>query len=85
MLDNNSLVHEIIFNKFNKVLNNYNGKNYILLRTYVNNDKKVDIIDIINMLNEGNVDNINKNISRINWAKLWESKVEYVMEYVIKE
>ena len=88
MLSNNSLVHEIIFNKFDKVLNNYNGKNYILLRTYVNNDKKVEIIDIINMLNEGNIVNTNKMISRINWAKLWESKVdffEYQITQVIKK
>ena len=62
MLSNNSLVHEIIFNKFDKVLNNYNGKNYILLRTYVNNDKKVEIIDIINMLNYGNLKLIFLNI-----------------------
>ena len=88
MIKSGSLVHEIIFNRFNNALNNYNGKMYILLRIYVNDDKKIDIEDIISMLNEGEIVNIDKLISRVNWSKLWESKVdffEYQMTQVIKK
>lgn len=88
MIKNGSLVSEIIFNRFNKVLNNYNNKNYILLRVYVNSNKKVDISDIISMLNEGEIINISKNISRIDWSNLWESKIDYLeyqMGHLIKK
>ncbi len=88
MIKNNSLVSEIIFNKFNKVLNNYDNKNYILLRVYVNDNKKVDISDIIFMLNEGEIINTNKNISRVNWSNLWEPKIDYLeyqMGHLIKK
>ena len=52
MIENGSLVSEIITNKFDNVINNYNGKLYILIRVYVNDNKNVDIEDIIYMLNE---------------------------------
>jgi hypothetical protein len=34
-----SIVYSI--NKYNKILSDYNGKAYILLRTYVNDDKNI--------------------------------------------
>lgn len=88
MIENGSLVSEIISNKFNDVINNYNGKLYILIRVYVNDSKKVDINDLIYMLNEKEVNTSYKNISRTNWAKLWEEKTdyfEYQMGHIIKK
>lgn len=88
MIENGSLVSEIISNKFDDVINNYNGKLYILIRVYVNDLKKVDVNDLIYMLNEKEVDTSYKNISRTNWAKLWEDKVdyfEYQMGHIIKK
>ncbi len=88
MIENGSMVSEIITNKYDKVINNYNNKIYILLRVYVNDTKKVDIQDIIYMLNEVNVDKTYKLITRTNWAKLWEDKVdyfEYQMGHIIKK
>lgn len=88
MIENGSMVSEIIINKYDKVINNYNNKMYILLRVYVNDTKKVDIQDIIYMLNEVNVDKTYKYITRTNWAKLWEDKVdyfEYQMGHIIKK
>lgn len=88
MIENGSLVSEIITNKFDNVINNYNGKLYILIRVYVNDNKNVDIEDIIYMLNEKEIDYSYKNISRTNWSKLWEDKVdyfEYQMGHLIKK
>lgn len=89
MIANNSLVHEIISNKFDEVLNKYDGKLYVLLRVYINDNKYVDINDVIYMLNEPKIelDDI-KLIRRTNWAKLWEDKVdyfEYQMGHLIKK
>ena len=88
MILSGSLVHEIIFNKFNKVLNRYDGKDYILLRVYVNINKKITINDIISFLNEGEIVGINSKLLRTNWANMWESKIdyfEYQMLHVIKK
>ena len=88
MISNGSLVSEIIVNKFDDVINNFNGKLYLLLRVYVNESKLVSIDDIIYMLNEKNIDETYKNISRTHWAKLWEDKVdyfEYQMGHIIKK
>lgn len=88
MISEGSLVSEIIANKFSEVLNNYNGKYYVLIRVYVNENKKVDIDDVIYMLNEIGIDNSFNMITRTNWPKLWEDKVdyfEYQMGHLIKK
>lgn len=88
MIESGSLVSEIITNKFNDVVNNYNGKLYILIRVYVNDSKKVSIEDVIYMLNEFEVEDSYKTISRTNWSKLWEEKTdyfEYQMGHLIKK
>ncbi len=83
MITNGSLVHEIVFNRFNKSLTLYNNKNYILLRVFINDTKKVDINDIMFMLNEVKIEFDKNNIlNRINWSNLWEFKIDY-FEYQI--
>ena len=89
MINNGSLVHEIIPNKFNKILTMYNDKNYILLKIFINDNKKVDIEDIMFMITKSSVIyNKNNNLNRLNWSKLWEDKVdyfEYQMVHIIKK
>ena len=83
MITNGSLVHEIVFNRFNKSLTLYNNKDYILLRVFINDTKKLDINDIMFMLNEVKIEFDKNNIlNRINWSNLWEFKIDY-FEYQI--
>ena len=88
MISSNSLVHEIIINKFNEPISVMSNENYVLLRVYVNDIKKIDINDIIYMLNE-NVDLSGlKSLLRTNWVSLWSSKVDYIeyqMGHLIKK
>ena len=88
MISSNSLVHEIIINKFNEPISVISNVNYVLLRVYVNDIKKIDINDIIYMLNE-NVDLSGlKSLLRTNWVSLWSSKVDYIeyqMGHLIKK
>lgn len=88
MISSNSLVHEIIINKFNEPISVISNENYVLLRVYVNDIKKIDINDIIYMLN-GNVDLSGlKSLLRTNWVSLWSSKVDYIeyqMGHLIKK
>lgn len=88
MISSNSLVHEIIINKFNEPISVISNENYVLLRVYVNDIKKIDINDIIYMLNE-NVDLSGlESLLRTNWVSLWSSKVDYIeyqMGHLIKK
>lgn len=88
MISSNSLVHEIIINKFNEPISVISNENYVLLRVYVNDIKKTDINDIIYMLNE-NVDLSGlKSLLRTNWVSLWSNKVDYIeyqMGHLIKK
>ena len=88
MISSNSLVLEIIINKFNEPISVISNENYVLLRVYVNDIKKIDINDIIYMLNE-NVDLSGlKSLLRTNWVSLWSSKVDYIeyqMGHLIKK
>ena len=88
MISSNSLVHEIIINKFNEPISVISNENYVLLRVYVNDIKKIDINDIIYMLNE-NIDLSGlKSLLRTNWVSLWSSKVDYIeyqMGHLIKK
>ncbi len=88
MISSNSLVHEIIINKFNEPISVISNENYVLLRVYVNDMKRIDINDIIYMLNE-NVDLSGlKSLLRTNWVSLWSNKVDYIeyqMGHLIKK
>jgi hypothetical protein len=88
MIGSNSLVHEIVINKFNEFISEIYNENYILLRVYVNDIKRIDINDIIYMLNE-NVDLSGLNsLLRTNWISLWTNKVDYIeyqMGHLIKK
>lgn len=82
MIERGSLVHEIILNKDKKAVILINDMYYSLLRVYINESKNVDLMDIVFMLNN-NDGIINNNIlSRTNWSKLWEEKIDY-FEYHI--
>lgn len=88
MISSNSLVHEIIINKFNEPISVISNENYVLLRVYVNDIKKIDINDIIYMLNESVDLSGLKSLLRTNWVSLWSNKVDYIeyqMGHLIKK
>lgn len=88
MIENGSLVHEIISNRFNETICNFNNNNYILMRVYVNENKIVSINDICYFVNNHFLNENYKKILRTNWALLWENKVDYLeyqMGHLIKK
>ncbi len=88
MIEQGSLVHEIIYNRFNEILCNFNNNSYILLRVYVNENKKVSIDDICYFLNSNYINENYQKIVRTDWSKLWENKVDYLeyqMGHLIKK
>ncbi|MBQ2870358.1 MAG: hypothetical protein IJO57_01300 [Bacilli bacterium] len=84
LIEKNILIHKIILNKQNNILIQFNGINYILLKCYLKNDRKVYLKDI-NFL-ESNTNIIKKDtiLNKSNWVSLWENKNDY-LEYQISQ
>ena len=77
-------VHDIIFNKFGKIITNVFNENYILLKPIGDLYEEYDINAIIK-LNKFLILNSNKSkLYRNSWAKLWSAKVDY-FEYQVRE
>lgn len=77
-------VSQIIFNKFGQISSDYDNNNYILLKINTSMSSDITINDIIKINNSLFLNKDKKELYRNNWAKLWESKVDY-FEYQIKE
>ena len=71
--------HQIILNKDEHIVTEYNNKQYILLKVYNNLSRKIEIQDIQYF---GNVTNIFENNN--NWKQLWSNKIDY-FEYQISQ
>lgn len=77
-------VHDIIVNKFGKVITNVQNKNYILLHIIGDISKEYELSDIIK-LNSMLILNENKSkLYRNSWANLWSAKLDY-FEYQVSE
>lgn len=73
----NTLMSEIIYNKDNNIISNFNNTNYILLRIYVNINKKISLEEIsyISLMSPQNKKNIQ-------WGLLWSKKIDYLEELI---
>jgi spore coat protein YutH len=84
MIKRGSLVHEIILNKDKSVVTYIDDIPYVLMRVYVNVNKKSDLAEIT-FINMTNLDiKPNKLLDRSNWPMLWAAKVDY-FEYQISQ
>ena len=75
----NTLINEIIFNRDGKIISNYENKAYMLMRVFVNQQKKITLDEISYLANAWVVRDL-----KINWAILWERKIDY-LEKLINE
>lgn len=83
-MQNRFPVSQIVFNKFGQISSDYDNNNYILLKINTSMSSDITINDIIKINNSLFLNKDKKELYRNNWAKLWESKVDY-FEYKIKE
>ena len=77
-------VHNIIKNKDNSALTNYDNKLYILLKINIVEDRLVNFLDINYFLNNSILIKDNSIINKSNWGYLWSIKNDY-LEYQISE
>ena len=72
-----TLTSEIINNKDNKYISNYNNIDYILIKIYANIDKPISIKEISYLANYLYSDKI-----KVNWGLLWSKKIDYLEEMI---
>ena len=77
MLLNNTLISEIIINKDNEIISNYNGINYVLIKLFVNMNKDLSLEEISILSKAAYKENINSN-----WGILWSNKIDYLEELI---
>ncbi|MCM1053746.1 MAG: hypothetical protein NC483_07220 [Ruminococcus sp.] len=77
-------VHDIIFNKFGKIITNVYNENYCLLKVIGDIYQEYDLSDLLK-INQKLILNPNKSkLYRNSWAKLWSDKIDY-FEYQVHE
>lgn len=77
MLIRNTLMSEIIINRNNEIVSEYNGVIYILIRIYVNINKSISLEEISFISKSLYKENIN-----INWGMLWARKIDYLEDLI---
>jgi spore coat protein YutH len=84
MIRRGSLVHEIILNRDKNAITMVNDIPYILMRIYINMDKKIDLSEMIYITVSNSGIKPNNMLDRSDWSKLWASKIDY-FEYQISQ
>ena len=75
----NTLMSEIIINRNNEIISNYNGINYILIKLFINVNKGISLNEINILSKSLYTEKINAN-----WGILWSNKIDY-LENLINE
>lgn len=75
----NTLMSEIIINRNNEIISNYNGINYILIKLFINVKKGISLNEINILSKSLYTEKIN-----VNWGILWSNKIDY-LENLINE
>lgn len=84
MIRQGSLMHEIVINKDKNIITFVNDIPYVLLKVYINENKKITLPEIAYIsINNSNI-KTNKILDRSDWANLWSAKVDY-FEYQISQ
>jgi len=76
---NNTYFHDVVRNKNNKLVSNYNNHFYILMRVKFNINRILMIDDILNLKYLSVFNVLKKNF---NWSRLWKSKIDQI-EYIL--
>ena len=75
--------HKILSNNMKQLITTINNKNYVLIEIFEQN-RQINIMDIIDFSNIFLNKQYFKNIDRTNWLNLWKNKIDY-LEYQINQ
>lgn len=77
-------VHDILFNKFGKVMTGVSNQNYVLLRPIGDIYEEFDLFSMIKLNDILILNSTKSGLYRNSWAELWSSKIDY-FEYQVHE
>ena len=77
MLVKNTLMSEIIINRNNEIISNYNGISYILIKIFINIKKSITLEEI-SLISKF----LYKQQLNINWGTLWSNKIDYLEDLI---
>lgn len=77
-------VHTLVLNRENKLISKIYDQNYILLKIENNEQKEINILDIMNFQESLLISKNKKHLYRNNWGELWSKKIDF-FEYQIHE
>lgn len=77
MLIRNTLMSEIIVNRNNHIISEYNNVLYILIKIYANINKSISLEEIAFISKSLYKEKIN-----VNWGMLWSKKIDYLEELI---
>lgn len=78
MINKNIIINELILNRNNSIITYINNIPYVLMKVFINPDKKITLSEISYLANI-NIEYEN-NLMRSNWKLLWCNKIDY-LEY----
>lgn len=76
--------HQIILNKDQNIVTYINSKMYILLKIFVDYNKKIEINDVFQFQNKFFEYKLVEQLKKISWKQLWINKIDY-LEYQITQ
>lgn len=76
--------HQIILNSSNQLLTKINNILYVLMKVFVDINKKITVNDVILFNNIGLIANEKNKLKRNDWFTLWVNKVDY-FEYQVNQ
>ena len=77
-------VHTLVLNRENKLISKIYDQNYILLKMETDEEKEINILDIISLQENLLISKNKRELYRNNWAELWSKKIDF-FEYQIHE
>ncbi len=80
----NILVHDIIVNRFNKVVTNAYNQNYVLLHPLGKQNEEVSLNEMFKLNDILILSPVKSRLYRNAWAELWSDKIDY-FEYQVHE
>lgn len=84
MIRRGSLVHELIINKNKHIVTTVNNIPYVLIKVYINENKKNNLSETMFISINNTGIKKNKTLDRSDWITLWSNKIDY-FEYQISQ
>ncbi len=75
-------VHDIIFNRFNRLLTKVGDNYYLLLKLNSNKNELINFVSMCEFITKFKLNQKNSQLYRNNWGELWSAKIDYFEDQI---